>query len=208
MGLCRCDSGTGSLLCCGFGTGIWQACESTPLAAIAVNRHQSSISSLESLSTSKYPQLKIGRLIRPPGKGRWGWQKEALRVPPEQRHETKRRTWGPHRLQPQSTLVPTRRQRAVSAAVVAPLCTPPPHRCSRTGHCGCSRCSGRRDGDWWKPCHSTSTSPTRREATRTRRGSLLCTLPPDVCTNPHGVLLGRLKRTTDSAPGPARRKNV
>ena len=69
----------------------------------------------------------------------------------------------PHRLQLQSTLVPTRRQRAVSAAVVAP----PPHRCSRTGHCGCSRCSGRRDGDWWKPCHSTSTSPTRRDATRT-----------------------------------------
>ena len=47
----------GSLLCHGFGTGIWQACESTPVADIAVNRHQSSISSLESLSTSKYPQL-------------------------------------------------------------------------------------------------------------------------------------------------------
>jgi hypothetical protein len=59
MGLCWCDSGTGSLLCYGFGTGIWQACESTPVADIAVNRHQSSISSLESLlvSTSKYPQL-------------------------------------------------------------------------------------------------------------------------------------------------------
>ena len=72
----------------------------------------------------------------------------------------------PHRrLQLQSTLVPTRRQRAVSAAVVAP----PPHRCSRTGHCGCPRCAGRRDGDWRKPCHSRSTSPTRREATRTRR---------------------------------------
>jgi hypothetical protein len=66
----------------------------------------------------------------------------------------------PPQLQLQSTLVPTRRQRAVSAAVVAP----PPHRCSRTGHCSCSRCSGRRDGDWWKSCHSTSTSPTRREA--------------------------------------------
>ena len=58
-------------------------------------------------------------------------------------------------------------------------CRTPPHRCSRTGHGGCSRCSGRRDGDWWKPCHSTSTSPTRREATRTRRSSL----PPDVCTD-------------------------
>ena len=85
----------------------------------------------------------------------------------------------PHRLQLQSTLVPTRRQRAVSAAVVAP----PPHRCSRTGHCGCSRCSGWRDGDWWKSCHSTSTNPTRREATRTRRSSLA----PDVCTHPHGT---------------------
>ncbi len=84
----------------------------------------------------------------------------------------------PHRLQLQSTLVPTRRQRAVSAAVVAP----PPHRCSRDGHCSCSRCSGRRDGDWWKSCHSTSTSPPR-EATRTRRSSL----PPDVCTDPHGT---------------------
>ena len=83
------------------------------------------------------------------------------------------------RLQLQSTLVPTRRQRAVSAAVVAP----PPLRCSRDGHCSCSRCSGRRDGDWWKSCHSTSTSPTRREATRTRRSSL----PPDVCTDPHGT---------------------
>ncbi len=29
---------------------------------------------------------------------------------------------------------------------------PPPHRCSRTGHCSCPRCSGRRDGDWWKRC--------------------------------------------------------
>jgi hypothetical protein len=41
----------------GVGTGIWQASESTPLADIAVNRHRSSISSLESSSTSKYPQL-------------------------------------------------------------------------------------------------------------------------------------------------------
>jgi hypothetical protein len=79
------------------------------------------------------------------------------------------------RLQLQSTLVPTRRQRAVSAAVVAP----PPHRCRRDGHCSCSRCSGRRVGGWWKSCHSTPTSPTRREATRTRR----CSLPPDVCTD-------------------------
>ena len=42
------DSGTGSLLCYGFGTGKWQWYESTPVADIAVNRHQSSISSLES----------------------------------------------------------------------------------------------------------------------------------------------------------------
>ncbi len=50
MGLCWCDShgGTGSFLCYGFGTGMWQVYESTPLADIAVNRHQSSISSLES----------------------------------------------------------------------------------------------------------------------------------------------------------------
>ena len=61
-------------------------------------------------------------------------------------------------------------------------CTPtahPPHRCSRDGHCSCPRCSGRRDGDWWKSCHSTSTSLTRREATRTS------SLPPDVCTDAH-----------------------
>ncbi len=61
-----------------------------------------------------------------------------------------------------------------------------PHRtgaCSRTGHCSRSRCSGRRDGDWWKSCHSSFTSPTRREATRTRRSSL----PPDVCTDAHGT---------------------
>ena len=48
MWLLRCDSGTGSLLCCGSGIGMWQVYESTPLADIAVNRHQSSISSLES----------------------------------------------------------------------------------------------------------------------------------------------------------------
>ncbi len=52
-----CDSGTGSLLCYGFGTGMWQWYKSTPVADIAVNRHQSSISSLESYRTSKYPQL-------------------------------------------------------------------------------------------------------------------------------------------------------
>jgi hypothetical protein len=63
------------------------------------------------------------------------------------------------------------------------LIAPPPHRCSRDGHCGCSRCSGRRDRDWRRSCHSTSTSPTRREATRTRRSSL----PPDMCTDPHGT---------------------
>ena len=56
----------------------------------------------------------------------------------------------------QSTRVPTRRQRAVSAAVVAP----PLHRCTRTGHCSRSRCFGRRDGDCWKSRHSTSASPT------------------------------------------------
>jgi hypothetical protein len=61
-GLCWCDSGTGSYR---FGTatvtGIWQVHESTPLAIIPINRHQSttssSISSLESYSTSKLPQL-------------------------------------------------------------------------------------------------------------------------------------------------------
>ena len=47
---------------------MWQWYESTPAADIAVNRHQSSISSLESYSTSKYPQLEWGwkRL-------EWGW---------------------------------------------------------------------------------------------------------------------------------------
>ncbi len=40
--------GTGSSLCCGIGTGRWQWYESTPVADIAVNRHQSGISSLES----------------------------------------------------------------------------------------------------------------------------------------------------------------
>jgi len=43
-----CDSGTGSSLCYGIGTGKWQWYESTPVADIAVNRHQSGISSLES----------------------------------------------------------------------------------------------------------------------------------------------------------------
>ena len=38
----------GSLLCSGIGTGKWQWYESTPVADIAVNRHQSGISSLES----------------------------------------------------------------------------------------------------------------------------------------------------------------
>ena len=69
---------------------------------------------------------------------------------------------------------------------------PPAGRCRRScrtptaqgdGHCSYSRCSGRRDGDWWKSCHSMSTSPTRREATRTRRSSL----PPDVCSDAHGT---------------------
>ena len=44
----ECDSGTGSSLCYGIGTGMWQWYESTPVADIAVNRHQSGISSLES----------------------------------------------------------------------------------------------------------------------------------------------------------------
>jgi hypothetical protein len=65
-------------------------------------------------------------------------------------------------------------------------------RCTRTGHCSCSRKSGRRDGDWWKLRHNTSTSlasltsltsPASREATRTRRSSL----PPDACTDAHGT---------------------
>jgi hypothetical protein len=38
---------------------MWQWYKSTPVADIAVNRHQSSISSLESYRTSKYPQLKL-----------------------------------------------------------------------------------------------------------------------------------------------------
>ena len=85
----------------------------------------------------------------------------------------------PRRLQLQSTLVPTRRQRAVSAAV------------DRTPTAQVQ--SGRplqllpllRTARWRlvEVCHSTSTSPTRREATRTRRGSL----PPDVCTDAHGT---------------------
>jgi hypothetical protein len=41
-GLCWCDSGTGSHLCCRFGTGIWQVHESTPLAITPINRLQSS----------------------------------------------------------------------------------------------------------------------------------------------------------------------
>ncbi len=58
MGLCWCDSGTASL----SGSPLlsfrdWQVYESTPLAVTAVNRHQSSISSLESISASKHPQL-------------------------------------------------------------------------------------------------------------------------------------------------------
>ena len=47
-----CDSGTGSSLCYGIGTGKWQWYESTPVADIAVNRHPSSISSLEPRSRS------------------------------------------------------------------------------------------------------------------------------------------------------------
>ncbi len=35
----ECDSGTGSLLCSGIGTGMWQWCDSAPVANIAVNRH-------------------------------------------------------------------------------------------------------------------------------------------------------------------------
>ena len=75
MGLCWCDSGTGSLLCYGFGTGMWQWYESTPVADIAVNRHQSSTSSLESYSTSKYPQLEWGwkRLEWGWNALKWGW---------------------------------------------------------------------------------------------------------------------------------------
>ena len=52
-------------------------------------------------------------------------------------------------------------------------CRTPTDWCRRTGHCSCS---GRREGDWWKSRHSTSTSPppcpASREATRTRRSSL------------------------------------
>ncbi len=62
MGLCWCDSGTGSPICSGFGTGMWQWYESTPVADIAVNRHHSGIISPESYRTSKYPQLIQPRL--------------------------------------------------------------------------------------------------------------------------------------------------
>jgi hypothetical protein len=55
LGLCWCDNhlngtvtGSPRALCYRLGTGIWQVYESTPLANIPVNRHQSSISSLES----------------------------------------------------------------------------------------------------------------------------------------------------------------
>ncbi len=37
-----------SEVCYGFGTGMWQWYERTPMADMAVNRHPSSISSLES----------------------------------------------------------------------------------------------------------------------------------------------------------------
>ena len=53
--VCDTGSGTGSLLCYGIGTGKWQWYESTPVADIAVNRHQSSISSLESLKYFEVP---------------------------------------------------------------------------------------------------------------------------------------------------------
>ena len=55
----------------------------------------------------------------------------------------------------------SRTPRAVSAAIV--LITPPSHRCSRTGHCSCSRCSGRRD-----PSRATSRAETQRSL-RSRR---------------------------------------
>ena len=38
--------------------------------------------------------------------------------------------------------------------------------------------SGRRDGDWWKSCHSTPTSPTRREA-----HAHVPQLPPSRCVH-------------------------
>ena len=64
------------------------------------------------------------------------------------------------------------------------LITPPPPRCTRTGHCSRSRCFGRRDGDCWKSRHSTSaspTSPTSREATAA------ATPLPIFCTDAHGT---------------------
>ena len=79
---------------------------------------------------------------------------------------------------------------------------PPPHKCTRNGLCSWYRCSGRRDGDWWKSRHSTSTSltsPACREATA-------AALPPDVAhrcararphartTCPPTALWGRLLR--------------
>jgi hypothetical protein len=44
----------GVLLCYGFGTGMWQVYESTPLADIAVNGHQSSISSLAAVRVKDF----------------------------------------------------------------------------------------------------------------------------------------------------------
>ena len=71
----------------------------------------------------------------------------------------------PHRrLQLQSPLVPTRRRRAVSAAVVAP----PPRRRTRTGHCSCSRCSGRR-----RPSRATNRAETQ-SVLLSRRMSQAC----------------------------------
>ena len=62
---------------------MWQWYESAPVADIAVNRHPCSISSLESLSTSKYPQLPVGqRCHAAPSCDIWHWNMNSLRAAP------------------------------------------------------------------------------------------------------------------------------
>ncbi len=112
-----------------------------------------------------------------------------------------------HRLQLQSTLVPTRRQRAVSAAVVAP----PSNRCARTGHCSSSHCSGRR-----RPSKATNRAgtaeqpplPTYVPSSLPLQVTALCTHAP-MRRWMHGAvpltaLWGRLRCADLSVPRPSR----
>jgi hypothetical protein len=66
-----------------------------------------------------------------------------------------------------------RRALAVSAAIGRFDRTPPPHRCSRTGHCSCPRCSGRR-----RPSRVTDRAETQSilRSRRTSRAPCPCTL--------------------------------